>query len=145
LKKSLNRQNLLSIRKNTVNIGGPKIATIFLIDDDLSIMKLFDKFLTIIGHEIVAKACNGEEAVKLFHEFQKIPDLILMDHRMPKKDGLTATKEILRFNHSSKIIFISADYSIKDRALALGAKYFLKKPFKLDKLSHVIEKIISEN
>ncbi len=121
------------------------MATIFLIDDDLSIMTLFDKFLTILGHEIVAKAYNGEEAVKLFHEFQKIPDLILMDHRMPKKDGLTATKEILRFNNNSKIIFISADYSIKDEALALGAKYFLEKPFKLEKLSQIIKKIITEN
>ncbi len=121
------------------------MATIFLIDDDSSIIKLFEKFLTVLGHEIVAKAYNGEEAVKLFREFRNIPDLILMDHRMPKKDGLTATKEILRFNHSSKIIFISADYSIKDRALALGAKYFIEKPFKLDELSKMIEKIISEN
>jgi len=121
------------------------VATIFIIEDDLSIVTLFDKFLTVLGHEIVAKAYNGEEAVKLFHEFRKIPDLILMDHRMPKKDGLTATKEILRFNNNSKIIFISADYSIKDKALAIGAKYFLEKPFKLDKLSQIIEKISREN
>lgn len=121
------------------------MATIFLIDDDLSIVTLFEKFLTVIGHEIVAKAYNGEEAVKLFHEFRKIPDLILMDHRMPIKDGLTATKEILKFNNNCKIIFISADYSIKDEALTLGAKYFLEKPFKLDKLSRIIEKISMEN
>jgi len=121
------------------------VATIFLIDDDSSIITLFDKFLTAIGHEIVAKAYNGEEAVKLFHEFRKAPDLILMDHRMPIKDGITAAKEILILNNTSKIIFLSADYSIKDKALALGAKYFLEKPFKLDELSKMIEKIISEN
>ncbi|TET04259.1 MAG: response regulator [Promethearchaeota archaeon] len=120
------------------------MATIFLIDDDLSIIKLFDKFLTILGHVIVAKAYDGEEAVKLFHEFRKIPDLILMDHRMPKKDGLTAAKEILNFNNKSKIIFLSADYTVKDEALALGAKYFLEKPFKLDKLSQIIEKVSME-
>lgn len=121
------------------------MATIFLIDDDSSIITLFEKFLTIIGHEIIAKAYNGEEAVKIFHEFQKIPDLILMDHRMPKKDGLTAAREILKINSNSKIIFFSADYSIKNEALALGAKYFLEKPFKLDKLSDIIEKISMEN
>lgn len=124
---------------------GLKLATIFLIDDDSSIITLFEKFLTIIGHEIIAKAYNGEEAVKIFHEFQKIPDLILMDHRMPKKDGLTAAREILKINSNSKIIFFSADYSIKNEALALGAKYFLEKPFKLDKLSDIIEKISMEN
>jgi len=120
------------------------MATIFLIDDDSSIVTLFDKYLSILGHEIVAKAYNGEEAVKLFHEFRESPDLILMDHRMPKKDGLTAAKEILKANNKSKIIFFSADYSIKEKALALGAKYFLEKPFQLDKLSTIIKKIISE-
>ncbi|NHJ21053.1 MAG: response regulator [Candidatus Lokiarchaeota archaeon] len=121
------------------------MATIFLIDDDSSIVTLFDKFLTVLGHEIVAKAYNGEEAVKLFNEFRKTPDLILMDHRMPKKDGLTAAREILSTNNKSKIIFFSADYSIKEKALALGAKYFLEKPFKLDTLVQVINKIISED
>ena len=121
------------------------MATIFIIDDDSNIIALFDKFLTVLGHEIVAKAYNGEEAVKLFHEFQKFPDLILMDHRMPKKDGITAAKEILKFNNTSKIIFISADNSIKDSALELGAKYFLEKPFQLEKLSQIIEKTIMEN
>ncbi|MFX0074137.1 MAG: response regulator [Candidatus Hermodarchaeota archaeon] len=121
------------------------MATIFLIDDDLSIVTLFDKFLTVLGHEIIAKAYNGEEAVKLFNEFRNFPDLILMDHRMPKKDGLTAAKEILSTNTDSKIIFFSADYTIKEKALALGAKYFLEKPFKLDKLIEVINKIISED
>ncbi len=121
------------------------MATIFLIDDDSSIITLFDKFLTVLGHKIVAKAYNGEEAVKLFNEFQILPDIILMDHRMPKKDGLTAAKEILTSNNNSKIIFFSADYSIRDKALALGAKYFLEKPFKLDKLSEIIERLISES
>ena len=120
------------------------MATIFLIDDDTSIVTLFDKFLTILGHEIVAKAYNGEEAVKIFQGFRNCPDLILMDHRMPKKDGLTAAREILNANNDCKIIFFSADYSIKDEALSLGARYFLEKPFQLDKLTSVIEKIISE-
>ena len=121
------------------------MATIFIIDDDSNIIALFDKFLTVLGHEIVAKAYNGEEAVKLFHEFRKFPDLILMDHRMPKKDGITAAKEILQFNNECKIIFLSADHSIKENALALGAKYFLEKPFQLEKLSQIIEKTIMEN
>ena len=121
------------------------MAKIFLIDDDMSIVTLFDKFLTILGHEIVAKAYNGEEAVKIFQEFRKCPDLILMDHRMPKKDGLTAAKEILSENNNCKIIFFSADYSIKDKALALGAKYFLEKPFNLDKLLSVIKEVISKS
>lgn len=95
------------------------MATIFLIDDDLNIITLFDKLLTILGHEIVAKAYNGEEAVDLFREFQIIPDLILMDHRMPKKDGITAAIEILKLNNNCKILILSADYTVKEEVLAL--------------------------
>ena len=68
-----------------------------------------------------------------------------MDHRMPKKDGLTAAREILSANHKSKILFFSADYSIREEALALGAKDFLEKPFKLNILSEIIERIVSEH
>ncbi len=64
---------------------------------------------------------------------------------MPKKDGLTAAKEMLHFNNRCKIIFLSADHSIRESALALGAKYFLEKPFQLEKLSQIIEKTIVEN
>jgi CheY-like chemotaxis protein len=114
------------------------MATIFLVGDDLDIMTLFDKMLTNLGHKIVATAYNGEEAVDLFREFRELPDLILMDHRM------TAAQEILKLNKNSKILFLSADYTIKEEALALGAKDFIEKPINFDKLLNIIEKIISE-
>jgi len=120
------------------------MTTIFLVGDDLDIMTLFDKMLTNLGHKIVATAYNGEEAVDLFREFRELPDLILMDHRMPKKDGITAAQEILKLNKNSKILFLSADYTIKEEALALGAKDFIEKPINFDKLLNIIEKIISE-
>ena len=48
---------------------------------------------------------------------------------MPIKNGLEATKNILELDKCAKIIFISADYSIKSKALAIGASFFIEKPF----------------
>lgn len=69
------------------------------------------------------------------------PDFILMDHRMPVKNGLEATKELLKSKPNLKIIFVSADISIKNKALEAGALDFIKKPFDLKTLFERLDKI----
>jgi len=66
-----------------------------------------------------------------------------MDYRMPRKDGLTATKDILRINRKSLIIFVSADISIKDEAMKAGATFFLLKPVCFPDLLMVIDQVIN--
>jgi YesN/AraC family two-component response regulator len=62
---------------------------------------------------------------------------------MPKKDGLTVTKEILTINPECKIVFISADFSAKDQASEIGVSYFLVKPISIMDLSFVINQVLS--
>ena len=114
------------------------MAKIFLVDDDKDIIKLFEQFLKFKGHEIVAKAFNGEEALEIYKRFQDTLDLILMDHRMPSKNGLEATKEILAINPNCKIIFIRADYSVRDEVLEIGAFEFIEKPLDFNTLFKLI-------
>ncbi|MHA2269530.1 MAG: response regulator [Promethearchaeota archaeon] len=116
------------------------MAKIFLVDDDTDIILLFEQFLSIRGHTIVAKAYNGEEAIKIFKDTNPLPDIILMDHRMPLKNGLETTKEILSINSNTKIIFTSADYTVRNKALDIGAVDFLEKPIGLNFLNEMIEK-----
>ena len=92
------------------------------------------------GHEIIAKAFNGEEAIEIFKTFQNYPDIILMDHRMPLKNGLETTKEMISINSESKIIFVSADYTVKNKAFEIGAIDFLEKPIDLTSLIAMVEK-----
>ncbi len=120
-----------------------KIAKIFIVDDDVDIVFLFEQFLVVGGHEIVAKAFNGEEAIEIFKNFQEKPDIVLMDQRMPSKNGIETTKEILEMNPETKIIFISADYTIRNKAFKIGAIDFLEKPIDLSTLSTIINKHIS--
>ena len=114
----------------------------FIVEDDQSLRMLFRKVLSISGFEVIAEAKNGEEAINLYHSFPKKPDIILMDHRMPIKNGIEATKQILKINNRTKIIFTSADNSIKEEALSIGAKSFLDKPFGISQLIDTI-KIVS--
>ena len=116
-----------------------KIAKIFIIDDDVDIVLLFEQILVLEGHEIIAKAFNGEEAIDIFKNFQEKPDIILMDHRMPIKTGIEASKEILEFDQSAKIIFTSADESVKEMALSIGVFSFISKPFEIRKFKENID------
>lgn len=117
-----------------------KITKIFIIDDDIDVVLLFKQFLVIDGHEVISKAYNGEEAVEIFKKMSIKPDIILMDHRMPVKNGLETTEEILSINPDIKIIFVSADYTIKKKALEVGAIDFLEKPIDLNTLITMVEK-----
>ena len=79
----------------------------------------------------------------MYKSFSDKPDVILMDHRMPIKNGLEASREILRMDGTPKIIFASADKSIREEALSLGVLSFKDKPFTLQRLFNNIQKALN--
>ncbi len=105
----------------------------------MSLRILYEKALSMKGYQVLTSAKNGKEAIELFRKFRKKPDVIIMDHRMPLKDGLQVTKEILEIDKSLKIIFISADNTIKEKALSMGVINFTNKPFSVQTLYNNIE------
>ena len=114
------------------------MAKILIVEDDLAISKLYEKILETLGFQTI-RANNGKEAVDLYKSLSNKPDIILMDHRMPVKNGIEASKEILEIDNQSKIIFLSADSSVENDALSIGAKKFVKKPFSIKDLIQNIE------
>ncbi len=83
------------------------------------------------------------DAVIKFNAFTEEPDIILIDHRMPIKNGIEATKEILKSSTHSKIIFASADNLVKEIALSIEALLFIEKPFKIHELLEKIEYVLN--
>jgi len=120
------------------------MVKIFIVDDDQSLQRLYTLILKEAGFEIIDTAFNGKTAVEKYNNLAEKPDIVLMDHRMPIKNGLDAMAEILHANNHVKIIFASADISIKGKALSLGACAFLDKPFNIRKLLTIIQKICEE-
>lgn len=121
------------------------MARIFVVDDEVYLQDLYADLLGIVGHQIVDTAFNGEEAVLKFESMDQKPDLIIMDHRMPIKNGVEATKEILAMSPKMRVLFISADVSQETRVAQIGAVGFLEKPFPMDKLFRTIDKVLVPN
>jgi two-component system chemotaxis response regulator CheY len=97
--------------------------------------------LTTFGFTVIGKANNGKDAVDLYNSLETKPDIILMDHRMPQKNGIEASIEILKKNSHTKIIFTSADKSVEQKALSIGVSSFLEKPFTITALHKEIEHV----
>lgn len=114
---------------------------IFIVEDEPDIIKLYRTVLKKKGYEVEI-AMDGKEAVEKYMKFDEKPDLIIMDHRMPVKSGLEAAAEILSINKNARILFASADVSVREKALQMGAVGFLKKPFSLKLFLSEIESIL---
>jgi len=114
-----------------------------IVDDSDAIRMVLRDILEIGHHELAAEGTNGIEAVEKFNE--KKPDLVLLDMAMPKKDGISALKEILAANPDAKIIMITAsdNVSTMTECINAGALAYLLKPFNFEDVLKTINKILN--
>ncbi len=120
------------------------MAKILIAEDERDIRDLIIFTLRFSGYEVVA-ASNGEEAIQLAQ--QEMPDLILLDVRMPRKTGYEACAAIKADEKTKNIpiIFLSArgqDSEIQ-AGLQAGAVEYLLKPFVLDQLTARIQAVLA--
>ena len=69
-----------------------KMARVLVAEDEVLIRVDIVETLEDGGHSVVGEASDGEQAIRLAREL--IPDLVVMDVKMPKMDGLTAARQI---------------------------------------------------
>ncbi|MBU4224660.1 MAG: response regulator [Chloroflexi bacterium] len=121
------------------------MAKILIAEDERDIRDLIIFTLRFSGYEVVA-ASNGEEAIQLAR--QEMPDLILLDVRMPRKTGYEACAAIKADEKTRNIpvIFLSAkgQESEIQAGLQAGAVEYLLKPFVPDQLSARIQAVLAE-
>ncbi len=120
------------------------MANILIADDEVDILSLLEKMLTLFGYNVIDKAHNGREVVEIYKKLQNIPDIVLLDYIMPILNGLDAAKELLTFHPNCNIIMITAHDGIEAIASKIGIKYVLKKPFNYKDLNGVIKRILSK-
>jgi len=77
------------------------------------------------GVEVTGEASQGDEAITLVETLQ--PDVALLDVRMPKVDGMQATRAIKKRWPKVRVVLISMYADYKEEALATGADAFLVK------------------
>lgn len=114
-----------------------------LIVDDAAFMRMMIKdTLKKNGYENLVEAADGELAVQAYKTEK--PDLVIMDITMPNKNGLEALKEIKEMDSNAKIVMCSAmgQESMVVEAIRSGAKDFIVKPFKADRILKTVQGII---
>ncbi|MEG6586097.1 response regulator [Dendrosporobacter sp. 1207_IL3150] len=118
------------------------MARVLVVDDALMMRKAIGTMLTKAGHVIVDEAANGEQAVQAYKKHR--PDIVTMDITMPGVDGITALTQIAAYDPEAKVIMVSAlgqKHKVFE-ALQNGAKSYILKPLKEDKLISTISEVL---
>lgn len=106
------------------------MAKILVVDDEPHIRHLLNTILTDAGHT-VTEAGDGDAVYELASK--NCPDLILLDIRMPDKDGLTALKELREHweTRSTPVIILTAMPAVEGEStgMDLGVTHYISKPF----------------
>ena len=118
------------------------MARVLVVDDAAFMRKMVTDALTKGGHEVVGEAGNGIEALSQFQALK--PDLMTLDITMPEKDGLAALADIMAADPSAKVVMCSAlgQESKVLESIKLGAKDFVVKPFKPDRVIDAVGKAL---
>lgn len=122
---------------------------VMVVDDSALTVKRLVAMLEQLGHE-VGKICKtGLDAVETIEYLTKKghspPDLITMDITMPDMDGINATRRILALNPQALIIMVTShgQEQMVIEAIQAGAKGYVLKPIKPDKLQESINKVLA--
>jgi len=114
---------------------------ILIVEDEVNQRKLLKKVLSKEGYT-VEEAGSGEEGVNIF--FKGNFDLVLLDRKLPDKEGIEVLKEIKKINPIVPIIIITAFANVANAVEAMreGAFHYLTKPIDPDELTLIIKKAV---
>jgi len=116
-----------------------------LVADDASFMRqIIRDILESEGHEVVAEASDGIQAVEEFKKHH--PDLVTMDIVMPRRSGIDAVRGIVQLDPKARIVMCSAlgQETLVNEALQAGATDFIVKPFKPDAMLSTLAKVVEK-
>ena len=118
------------------------MATILTADDAAFMRKVIKDTLTKNGFTDVVEAVDGADAVAKYDESH--PDLVILDITMPNMDGLEALKAIRAKNPNANVVMCSAmgQEAMVIDAIQNGAKDFIVKPFKPDRIMKTVTTIL---
>ena len=120
------------------------MARILTADDAAFMRKVIKDTLSKAGYTDVHEAEDGAMAVEKYNELK--PDLVLMDITMPNMDGLEALKAMRAKDPGCNVVMCSAmgQEAMVIEAIQSGAKDFIVKPFKPDRIMKTVSSIVGE-
>jgi two-component system chemotaxis response regulator CheY len=116
--------------------------TCLIADDSQFARKNIAGIVSRIGGSIVAEAANGVEAVDQYSRLR--PDLVLLDITMPRLDGIDTLARIMDKDRDARVIIISSVGNKETvwKAIGLGARSFLTKPYSAEYAALIIRDVV---
>ncbi len=116
--------------------------TTIIIDDDKDITDVFSEYLQIHGITTLGIGHNGKSAIELYQKTK--PDIVFLDVMMSDYDGFYGLEKIKQFDPNARVIMVTADLTqgTHDRLMSLGANMIIHKPFEIEEILMIINRII---
>lgn len=116
---------------------------ILFVDDDKDILSMVEQYLSMQGYNVTT-VDNGIEAVGIVKE--KGIDIVFTDYKMPEFNGLELLAAIKKYRPETEVIIVTGYGSMESaiQAMKFGSYDYLQKPFKLDHLKLIIDRIVEE-
>jgi len=117
---------------------------ILVVDDALFMRNMLKDIFLKAGYEVAGEAADGVDALEQYRKLQ--PDLVTMDIVMPRKSGIEALQDIRKENPEACVVMCSAmgQESLVLEAVQAGARDFIIKPFKEEKVLEVVRRIANQ-
>ena len=120
---------------------------VLLADDNREFTNLLAEYISEQDDMVVSGiAYNGEEVLEMIDQAARVPDVLILDIIMPHLDGLGVLERIrdLNLTPQPKIIMLTAfgQENITQRAVQLGASYYILKPFDMEVLANRIRQLV---
>lgn len=123
---------------------------VLLADDNREFTNLLSEFID--GQEdmrVTGVAYNGNDVIRLIEQSPKVADVLILDIIMPHLDGLGVLEKLreMDLNPQPKIIMLTAfgQENITQKAVQLGASYYILKPFDMEILTNRIRQLVGPN
>jgi DNA-binding NtrC family response regulator len=122
------------------------MAKILVIDDEKALRQAIAQILNSEGHEVL-EAADGEQGLKLLQNSATHFDLVFLDLKMPKTQGMSVLKQLEQKRFELPVIVMTAYGTSRTaiEAMQLGAYDYLTKPFDLDELVNLTTKALAHH
>ncbi|OAB44168.1 sporulation transcription factor Spo0A [Paenibacillus glacialis] len=122
---------------------------VLLADDNREFTNLLAEYISEQEDMVVTGiAYNGEEVLNMINESRKAPDILILDIIMPHLDGLGVLERLREMNISPqpKVVMLTAfgQENITQRAVQLGASYYILKPFDMEVLANRVRQLVGQ-
>lgn len=135
---------LIEARKSSHLESQPQNRLIHAViaDDSATMRQLLTAILHQAGIVVLGEATNGEEAIRLVNEMH--PELVFLDYAMPVMNGLDALRQIHQQYPGIKVMMItaSANREVVQQSALAGAKGYILKPYRPDKVIEAVARLI---